>query len=224
MTVFWDVCMLAAQLCLTLCDSMDCSLLGSSVHGILQARIPERLASVWGWLFPHSVVLSQKLHHTLNSKQEVIPIAELSAVLTHRMVPEWDLVCISHGLSCLGLWHGRNLAIQHSRKSKDLQRLLCSSLIPSLHRAGSQKSKPRLPSWNLKGMDMNSCMNLSLKKKILKTFEIRGNLTASVVHVGVDLLGSSRKWKHQGPLASTPHQSKFSHWIIQKRNIFSSTQ
>ena len=71
-----------------LCDPMDSSLLGSSVHGILQARIPEWLASVWGWLFTHSVVLSQKLHHTLNSKQEVIPIAELSAVLTHRMVPE----------------------------------------------------------------------------------------------------------------------------------------
>ena len=28
-----------AQLCLTLCDPMDCSLPGSSVHGILQARI-----------------------------------------------------------------------------------------------------------------------------------------------------------------------------------------
>ena len=27
------------QLCLTLCDSMDYNLLGSSVHGILQARI-----------------------------------------------------------------------------------------------------------------------------------------------------------------------------------------
>ena len=26
------------QLCLTLCDPMDCSLPGSSVHGILQAR------------------------------------------------------------------------------------------------------------------------------------------------------------------------------------------
>ena len=26
------------QSCLTLCDPMDCSLLGSSVHGILQAR------------------------------------------------------------------------------------------------------------------------------------------------------------------------------------------
>ena len=35
------VCMHAQslQLCLTLCDPMDCSLPGSSVHGILQARI-----------------------------------------------------------------------------------------------------------------------------------------------------------------------------------------
>ena len=29
------------QSCLTLCDPMDCSLAGSSVHGILQARILE---------------------------------------------------------------------------------------------------------------------------------------------------------------------------------------
>ena len=29
------------QSCPTLCDPMDCSLLGSSVHGILQARILE---------------------------------------------------------------------------------------------------------------------------------------------------------------------------------------
>ena len=31
------------QLCSTLCDSMDCSLPGSSIHGILQARVLE-----WG--------------------------------------------------------------------------------------------------------------------------------------------------------------------------------
>ena len=30
--------------CLTLCDPMDCSLPGSSVHGIFQARIPEWVA------------------------------------------------------------------------------------------------------------------------------------------------------------------------------------
>ena len=32
-----------AWLCLTLCDPVDCSLSGSSVHGIFQARILERL-------------------------------------------------------------------------------------------------------------------------------------------------------------------------------------
>ena len=32
-----------SQSCLTLCDDMDSSLSGSSVHGILQARIVERV-------------------------------------------------------------------------------------------------------------------------------------------------------------------------------------
>ena len=35
---------LVAQLCPTLCDPMDCSPPGSSVHGILQARILEWVA------------------------------------------------------------------------------------------------------------------------------------------------------------------------------------
>ena len=38
------VCVLVAQLCPTLCDPMDCSPPGSSVHGILQARILEWVA------------------------------------------------------------------------------------------------------------------------------------------------------------------------------------
>ena len=33
-----------AQSCLTLCNLVDCSLPGSSIHGILQARIPECVA------------------------------------------------------------------------------------------------------------------------------------------------------------------------------------
>ena len=36
--------MLVTQLCPTLCNAMDCSLPGSSVHGIFQARILEWLA------------------------------------------------------------------------------------------------------------------------------------------------------------------------------------
>ena len=42
-----------AQLCLTLCDPMDCSLPGSSVHGIFQARVLE-----WG-----AISFSRGLHN-----------------------------------------------------------------------------------------------------------------------------------------------------------------
>ena len=38
------VCILVTQSCAALCDLMDCSPPGSSVHGILQARILERVA------------------------------------------------------------------------------------------------------------------------------------------------------------------------------------
>ena len=38
------VCVLVTQLCLTLCDPVDCSPPGLSVHGILQARILEWVA------------------------------------------------------------------------------------------------------------------------------------------------------------------------------------
>ena len=42
----WEGCVhvWVTQLCLTLCNPMDCSLPGSSVHGILQARILEWVA------------------------------------------------------------------------------------------------------------------------------------------------------------------------------------
>ena len=39
-----QVKVLFSQSCLTLCDPMDCSLLGSSVRRILQERILERVA------------------------------------------------------------------------------------------------------------------------------------------------------------------------------------
>ena len=38
------MCVIVAQLCLTLCDPMDCSWPGSSVHGIIPARILEQVA------------------------------------------------------------------------------------------------------------------------------------------------------------------------------------
>ena len=39
--LWWSVVVLVVQSCMTLCNPMDCSPPGSSVHGILQARILE---------------------------------------------------------------------------------------------------------------------------------------------------------------------------------------
>ena len=55
--------MTAAQLCLTLWDPLDCSPLGSSVHGIIQARIlkwvaiPFSRGFSWPWYWPESPAL-----------------------------------------------------------------------------------------------------------------------------------------------------------------------
>ena len=43
-----------AQLCLTLHDSMDCSLPGSSVHGIFQARVLEWGAIAFSYVTSHA--------------------------------------------------------------------------------------------------------------------------------------------------------------------------
>ena len=42
-----------AQSCPTLCDTMDCSLPGSSLHGILQARILEWVAISFSKCWEH---------------------------------------------------------------------------------------------------------------------------------------------------------------------------
>ena len=55
-----------AQLCLTLSDPMDCSLPGSSLHGILQARVLE-----WGAIYTTIYKIDDKdvLYSTGNSSQ-----------------------------------------------------------------------------------------------------------------------------------------------------------
>ena len=56
------VCVLVAKSCLTLCHPMDCSLPGSSVHGIFQARILEWVA----------ISSSSKITPALEPKNETI--------------------------------------------------------------------------------------------------------------------------------------------------------
>ena len=62
-----------AQLCSTLSDLMDCSLPGSSVHGIFQARVLE-----WGAIAFAIISRSLQFHyllfvgcHTLGEKKEI---------------------------------------------------------------------------------------------------------------------------------------------------------
>ena len=72
------VCVLVTQSCLTFCDPMDCSSPGSSVHGVLQAKMLEWVALTFSrassqprdrtqvsWLQADSL-LSESLRHTVD--------------------------------------------------------------------------------------------------------------------------------------------------------------
>ena len=70
--------MLAAQLCLTLCDPMDCSLPGSSVHGVLQARILE-----WG------AISFSNIHTSIYKINEGLILRK--AMATHSSTLAWKI-------------------------------------------------------------------------------------------------------------------------------------
>ena len=80
----------AAQSCPTLCDPMDCSPPGSSVHGILQARTLEGVAisfsNAWEW--SRSVVSDSLWPHGLQST---------------RLLRPWDFPGKSTGVGCYHL-------------------------------------------------------------------------------------------------------------------------
>ena len=67
-----------AQSCTTICDPMDCSLPGSSIHGIFQARVLESVVisfsrvSSWprGWTHV-SCISRQILYHSAREAQEL---------------------------------------------------------------------------------------------------------------------------------------------------------
>ena len=50
-----------AQSCLTLCDPMDCSLPGSSIHGIFQARVLEWVAIAFSDIYIYQIRSDQSL-------------------------------------------------------------------------------------------------------------------------------------------------------------------
>ena len=66
------LCLLVTQSCTTLCNSMDCSPPGSSVHGFLQARILE-------W-----VSISYEIHLYIDEKKKFYLINKVEAFLKQR--------------------------------------------------------------------------------------------------------------------------------------------
>ena len=69
---------LVTQLCLTLCDPMDCSLPGSSVQGIIQARILEWVA----------IFLLQGIFLTQRSNPDILHCMQIFYLLSHQGNPK----------------------------------------------------------------------------------------------------------------------------------------
>ena len=96
------VCVLIAQLCLTLCNPMDCSLPGSSVHGTLQAR---------NWSGCHSLLQGKILTQGLNP-----------GLLHCRQTPYH----LGHQGSSISLWRKQTENIASSQIVAPYDRILCS--------------------------------------------------------------------------------------------------
>ena len=89
----WHFCCLIAQLCLTLCDPVDCSLLGNSAPGIFQARTLEWVALSFfrgssqprdqTWVSGTSCIGRWMLHH-----------------LSHQRSPTWQFRCYKMRSAC----------------------------------------------------------------------------------------------------------------------------
>ena len=87
------LCVLVAQLCLTLCDPMDCTLPGSSIHGILQARKLEWVAISFP-TSPVSPALAGRFFATAPPGSQHLPVK--SGLGPELHVPTWQLrMCLA---------------------------------------------------------------------------------------------------------------------------------
>ena len=97
LTAVWCV---YAQLCLTLCDPMDCSPPGSSVLGIFQARILEWVAISYSRLIFLTQGSNLSLLCFLHWQADSLPLAPLGkpiiAMITHQQIQEMVISLTSY--------------------------------------------------------------------------------------------------------------------------------
>ena len=89
-----------AQSCPTLCDRMDCSLPGSSVHGVLQARILEWVAISfsrgpsglrdWTWVSRFNLWAAICIVHIINDKHNSFSINSTHPILKGSLTEAQD--------------------------------------------------------------------------------------------------------------------------------------
>ena len=76
---------LVAQSCTTFCDTMNCSLPGSSVHGIVQARILEWVAISFS-KYSHKCLLILFTHLSCQSPYESTKVSHLSLLVPKHSI------------------------------------------------------------------------------------------------------------------------------------------
>ena len=118
-----------AQSCLTLCDLVDCSLPGSSVHEIFQARIPKRVTifSSMGSSLPRMEFASPAL------QKDCLRLSHQAKLLKDSF----------SGLLCSYMWHTSNQVLMDTfgrefwkvsinKNTKSGRKLLSSLLLPGM--------------------------------------------------------------------------------------------
>ena len=103
-TNYFKTLILVAQWCPTLCNHMDCSLAGSSVHVIVQARILKWVAILFSrgfsWLKDQTGVscIADSLPKSEPQRALIIPKSLPKVSVATLTRPKWKVVCV-FGLS-----------------------------------------------------------------------------------------------------------------------------
>ena len=101
--VYLKVKVKVAQSCSIVCEPMDCSLPGSSFHGILQARIVEWVA----------ITLSRGIFPFQQSNLGLRECRQILYHLSHQGSPRWSLITHPEGgceLNSVSCFFGYNIA------------------------------------------------------------------------------------------------------------------